>query len=175
MRSRCLPRFVLLVLAVLLLAACSGSSDEAADTTLAPTTTAPTTTTVAPTTTAAATTTTMSLSTAEAIELVDGFIAAWNSGDPAAVALVLADEFSFKGGPYEQERTDMESLASWLEALAPLEPHMERTGDLTVDESGRISFQTHITSKEIDRIAAMEAEAQEGRITRWVTLDWEKP
>lgn len=175
MRSRYLPRFVPLVLVVVLSAACSGSSDEAADATLAATTAAPATT-VALTTTTAAPTTRASLSTAEATELIDGWIAAWNSGDPAALAVVFADEFSFKSlGPYEPERTDMESFASYMEALAPLEPLIERTGDLTVDESGRVSFQTHITSKEVERIAVMEAEAQEGRITRWVTLDWEKP
>lgn len=65
MRSRYLPRFIPLILAVLLLAACADSGDEAADTTVAPTVSEATTTTAAPTTTTAAVTTTETLPSVE--------------------------------------------------------------------------------------------------------------
>lgn len=71
MRSRYLPRFVPVVLVVLLLAACGDSADEAADTTVAATTSEATTTTAAVTTTVAPTTTTVAVTTTEALPVVE--------------------------------------------------------------------------------------------------------
>ena len=88
---RSLVPSVLFVLVVLLLAACGGSSDEAVDTTAVTTTTTTTTTEATTTTTVPPTTTTPGPDGIH--ELIDDYLASWETKDEAALRATVADGF----------------------------------------------------------------------------------
>lgn len=108
---------------------------------------------------------------------MDQFIAAFNTGDADAVVAALADEFYFKGlSPYEPERTDAESMKSYVTALAPLDVRIERVADVTEDEAGFLMVEVIISSDELEpRLTQMEQLEVEGaKLSRLVTVSWEK-
>jgi len=113
----------------------------------------------------------------EAEAAMDQFIAAWNTGDSDAVVAAFADEFYFKGlGPYEPERTDAESMKSYVEALVPLNGRIECVANVTEDESGVMTVEVTISSDELEpRLTQMEQiEVEGGKLSRLVTVSWEK-
>lgn len=147
----------------------------------APTTTVEATTT---TTVAEATTSTVTTEPSDGVDQVDEveaamdqFIAAWNTGDPDAVVAAFADEFYFKGfGPYESERTDAESMISYVEALVPINVSIERVTNVTEDDSGVMAVEVIVDSDELGpRLTQMEQiEIEGGTLSRLVTVSWEK-
>jgi predicted dienelactone hydrolase len=105
MRSRYLPRFVPLVLVVLLLAACGDTADEPADTTLAVTTTEPADATLASTTTTLqATTTTLQATTTTLVAPTTTWVV--DEVLPEAVAVGLAEPGEYGVGLREYTFVD---------------------------------------------------------------------